>query len=69
MKLMFHLSSALLFLFSFVITYSYAIDMNVGDSVPSFSANDENGNLWNLKDNLNNKYLVVYFYPAALTGG
>ena len=69
MKFMYHLSSTLLFLFSFAITFSYAIDMNVGDSIASFSANDENGNLWNLKDNLNNKYLVVYFYPAALTGG
>ena len=69
MKFIFHLSFALYIIFSFANTYSYATDMNVGDSIPSFSANDESGNLWNLKDNLKNKYLVVYFYPAALTGG
>ena len=69
MKLIIHLSFTLFFIFSFAITNLYAIDMNVGDSVASLSANDDNGNLWNLQDNLNQKYLVVYFYPVALTGG
>jgi len=46
-------------------------DMNIiiGSSVPSFAANDDNGNLWKLEEKLNQKYLVIYFYPAALTGG
>jgi len=47
----------------------FANEINIGDSISSFTANDEIGNLWNLHDNLNQKYLIVYFYPAALTGG
>jgi thioredoxin-dependent peroxiredoxin len=69
MKNVIHISSFILFLFIISTTYSYAKEMNVGDSVSSFSANDENGNLWSLHDNLKQKYLVVYFYPVALTGG
>lgn len=47
----------------------FAVETNIGDTISTFTANDENGNLWNLKDNLEQKYLVVYFYPVALTGG
>lgn len=54
------------FLMSFLL---FAIESNIGDTITTFSANDENGNLWKLQDNLNQKYLVVYFYPVALTGG
>ena len=43
--------------------------LNVGDTVPSFQANDQNGNLWRSEDHLSNGYMVVYFYPAAMTGG
>ena len=41
----------------------------VGDQISHFSAKDENGNLWKLKDHLGKNFLVVYFYPAAMTGG
>lgn len=47
----------------------FANESNIGDTITPFSANDENGNFWNLKENLSTKYLVVYFYPVALTGG
>jgi len=47
----------------------FANEINIGDSISSFTANDQSGNLWDLTDNLNQKYLIVYFYPAALTGG
>ncbi len=43
--------------------------IQVGDIVQQFAANDHNGNMWSLSDNLNQKFLVVYFYPAAMTGG
>ncbi len=43
--------------------------IQVGDIVQQFAANDHNGNVWSLADNLNQKFLVVYFYPAAMTGG
>jgi len=56
-------------LFLFAKNTIYANDIKIGDSVSSFSANDENGQLWNLNDNLNQSYLVIYFYPIALTGG
>lgn len=69
MKVIIHLIFTLLILFPFTAKTLYAVDMNIGDSISSFSANDENGKLWKLQDNLNQKYLVVYFYPVALTGG
>jgi peroxiredoxin Q/BCP len=39
-----------------------------GDKVPNFSAADENGEKWELSDQRAD-YLVIYFYPAAFTGG
>jgi peroxiredoxin Q/BCP len=39
-----------------------------GDRVPDFSALDENGETWTLSEQ-RAEYLVVYFYPAAFTGG
>jgi peroxiredoxin Q/BCP len=44
--------------------------LNVGDKAPSFNANDHLGNLWQSSKVLkSSQYLVVYFYPAAMTGG
>jgi len=43
--------------------------LQVGDHAPSFVANDQNGNLWKSEDHLGKGYLVVYFYPGAMTGG
>lgn len=43
--------------------------LEVGDKAPSFKANDQNGNLWSSDDFFGKRYLVVYFYPAAMTGG
>jgi peroxiredoxin Q/BCP len=39
-----------------------------GDKVPNFSATDDLGAIWDLSDQRAD-YLVVYFYPAAFTGG
>ena len=42
----------------------------IGDKAPLFNANDEQGHLWQMSKVLKNgQYLVVYFYPAAMTGG
>ncbi len=46
-----------------------AVSVKVGDRAPSFSAVDADGNTWNSADHVGKKYLVVYFYPAAMTGG
>jgi len=43
--------------------------LEIGDKAPPIRANDDAGNLWKLEDHLGEKYLVVYFYPAAMTGG
>ncbi len=42
--------------------------LKTGDRVPDFSATDENGQTWTLSGQRSN-YVVVYFYPAAFTGG
>lgn len=42
----------------------------LGEKVPNFNTLDENGEKWVLKSNLKKAdYLVIYFYPAAFTGG
>lgn len=42
----------------------------LGEKVPNFTAIDQDGGEWNLKKHLKNaEYLVIYFYPAAFTGG
>ncbi|MDF7798844.1 peroxiredoxin [Pontiellaceae bacterium B1224] len=43
--------------------------LEVGDSAPLFTAKDQDGADWVLKDQLGDKPVVVYFYPAAMTGG
>jgi peroxiredoxin Q/BCP len=43
--------------------------LQVGDSAPDFEAVDQDGGSWILKNHLGDKYLVIYFYPAAMTGG
>lgn len=53
-----------------VILYAAVSDaLQVGDNAPRFVANDQDGNLWKVEDHLGKRYLVVYFYPAAMTGG
>jgi thioredoxin-dependent peroxiredoxin len=42
--------------------------LQLGDSLPVFSIEDDSGSLWNSKES-SSKFLVVYFYPAAMTGG
>jgi peroxiredoxin Q/BCP len=47
----------------------YAVSpLEKGDKVPDFSAIDENGETWKLSDQRAD-YFVIYFYPAAFTGG
>ena len=43
--------------------------LNVGDKVPKFKATADDGKTWKSSNHMGNKYLVVYFYPAAMTGG
>ncbi|MEM9160389.1 MAG: peroxiredoxin, partial [Verrucomicrobiota bacterium] len=43
--------------------------LNVGDDAKAFVANDDSGEIWNAADYLGEKNIIVYFYPAAMTGG
>lgn len=46
-----------------------AADVNVGDAAPVFSSTDDAGKPWKSTDYVGKKILVVYFYPADMTGG
>ncbi|MDX8337974.1 peroxiredoxin [Draconibacterium sp. IB214405] len=48
---------------------AFAQELKVGDKAPTFSTKADDGSIWNVKDYLGNKFIVVYFYPAAMTGG
>ena len=43
-------------------------ELNKGDKVDKFSALDDQGNTWKSSE-ITSDFLVVYFYPAAMTGG
>lgn len=43
--------------------------LNVGDQAPAFEAPAVDGDIWRSSDYVGDKILVVYFYPAAMTGG
>jgi len=45
------------------------VKLSVGDKAPSFAAKDADGNTWDSQDVVGKRTLVVYFYPAAFTGG
>ena len=43
--------------------------LSVGEKVPYFKATADDGSVWDLSDHIGNHNIVVYFYPAAMTGG
>lgn len=43
--------------------------VKVGDPAPSFQAKDDTGKLWKSSDVVGKKPVVVFFFPAAFTGG
>jgi len=44
-------------------------EIKMGDPAPVFEATDDQGQPWKSADHVGKKVLVVYFYPADLTGG
>ncbi len=52
----------------FISFLSNAQELQLGDRVPAFSATDDAGNKWD-SSNVTSEFLVVYFYPAAMTSG
>lgn len=45
------------------------VSLSVGDPAPRFEVQDDSGQLWRSADHYGNKIVVVYFYPADMTGG
>lgn len=43
--------------------------VKVGDKAPEFKAPADDGSTWSLDKFLGKDYIVVYFYPAAMSGG
>ncbi len=58
-----------LMLFAFTAFSQNSGGLEIGDKVPDFKATADDGSTWSIKNNIGNKYLVVYFFPAAMTGG
>jgi peroxiredoxin Q/BCP len=44
-------------------------ELKVGDEAPKFECIDDNGKVWTSTDHVGKHVVVVYFYPADLTGG
>jgi len=62
-----NISTIFLLFFAVSLTFS---QVDLGEKVPNFKTLDQDGEKWTLKSNLKESdYLVIYFYPAAFTGG
>ena len=46
-----------------------ADELKLGDPAPSFQALDDSGKEWKSSEHVGKKVIVVYFYPADMTGG
>ncbi|MCA9117355.1 MAG: peroxiredoxin [Planctomycetaceae bacterium] len=44
-------------------------ELKEGDAAPKFTAKDDTGKDWKAEDVYGKKIVVIYFYPADLTGG
>lgn len=58
---------SLCLLAAFLTAPSFSIE--VGDKAPAFSGKAQSGEAWDAAEHLGKKNIVVYFYPAAMTGG
>ncbi|HEX6587748.1 MAG TPA: peroxiredoxin [Longimicrobiales bacterium] len=45
------------------------VALEVGDRAPAFQAPADDGTMWRSAEHVGNEIVVVYFYPAAMTGG
>src|SRR6056297_2781054 len=59
----------LLITFSVVSSSQNSNGLEPGDKVPDFQATSADGTTWNFENHVGDKYIVLYFYPAAMTGG
>ena len=45
------------------------VNLKVGDKAPSFEGTNEQGKALKSSDHVGKKIVVLYFFPAAFTGG
>lgn len=60
---------SLFVLMTLFVSSSFSQELKVGDMVPEFQAPADDGSTWDFKNHVGDKYIVLYFYPAAMTGG
>ena len=69
----FHLAATALLLTlalpAFAVEDKPAPGVKVGQKAPAFRALDDQGKPWRSRDHVGKKIMVVYFYPADMTGG
>ena len=62
-----------LYIFLFFIFGSLSLSgqesLSVGDKAPLFRATADDGSTWDLSKYIGSSYIVVYFYPGAMTTG
>lgn len=44
-------------------------NISVGDKVPLFKATADDGSTWDISKYIGKDFIVIYFYPGAMTGG
>lgn len=47
----------------------YGQNISLGDILPDFKLKTSDGKFWHLSEDFTQETLIVYFYPAAMTGG
>ena len=62
-------AGALALLLSPVLRAEDKVALKIGDAAPSFASTDDQGKAWKWDDHVGKKVIVVYFFPAAMTGG
>lgn len=60
---------AILFLTTSGAVISGQQGLAIGDKAPEFKAQADDGSTWDIRKHLGKDYIIVYFYPAAMTGG
>lgn len=66
---LFNVATALVALMTTAAVAQADVDLKVGDAAPSFTALDDTGKEWKSADHVGKHVIVVYFYPADMTGG
>jgi len=61
-------AASVIFVFAFL-PISGQQPLKVGDKAPEFQATADDGSNWNIKKFLGKEYIVVYFYPSAMSSG